>query len=248
MNQLKKPIVIIGGMGPQASAALYGKLIHKTINDRQITRNEDFPHIVLDSLSMPDFIADRDRKAESIALLRQATRRAERLNPSIVGMACNTAHLFQVDMLADMKLPFVSLIDAVAEAVDQAHVAAVGLLASPTTIETGLYKRALARRGVVTLNPSQSQTAQLERVIRAVIAGTAGTQEAELLLEITRSLQAQGAKAIVLGCTELPLIFPVTTDIQTFDCLDILATKLLDEYFAQFAPSMVETAIIEGKT
>lgn len=236
----KQPIVVIGGMGPQASCALYQLLIDQAVQQHGVVDNEDFPHIVLQSLSVPDFIGSQDRQAEAKAIMRQAAKTAVQARPSVVGMACNTAHLFAGDMLAGLELPFVSLIDTVADQVSEQGLQRVGLLASPTTIKTGLYETALQARAIDCLLPSLSQQIDLELVIRAVIAGTAGVAEASQLRLMADDLIAQGSEGIVLGCTELPLIFPKQgMTVPVFDCLELLATKLLVQYYQQFAVNML---------
>lgn len=231
----KKPIVIIGGMGPQASAALYEKLTAQAAS-RGAVNNEDFPHIVIQSLAMPDFISSRDRQAESIEMLHTAAQTAELLDPIAVGMACNTAHLFQRQMLHGVRVPFVSLINAVADAAADAEPACVGLVASPTTIKSELYAKAFHKRGLPCLLPSESDQTVLEDIIRTVISGNAGRRQRDALSAIIRRLVDDGAALIVLGCTELPLVFdPRATDVPVLNCLDILSGALLDRYYNHYA-------------
>lgn len=231
----KQPIVIIGGMGPQASVALYEKLVAGAAN-RGAIDNEDFPHIIIQSLAMPDFISNQERQAESIALMRDAARTAAALDPIAVGMACNTAHLFQLQMLDGVSLPFVSLIDTVADLARVATPMCIGLVASPTTIRTELYGRALQKRGLRCLLPSKSDQAKLEAIIRTVIAGKAGKRERSILSAIIRRLVNAGATLIVLGCTELPLVFDESaTNVPVLNCLDALSNALLDRYYNHYA-------------
>lgn len=71
----------------------------------------------------------------------------------------------------------------------------------------------------------------MEGVIRKVIAGEAKKSDKLKLVEIAKSLKKKGAQCIILGCTELPLIFPKRFDIPVFDCLEILAGVLLKRHY-----------------
>ena len=52
------------------------------------------------------------------------------------------------------------------------------------------------------------------------------------LIDITRSLQKKGAQGIILGCTELPLIFPKgQKGIKVYNSVEILARALLQKYY-----------------
>lgn len=52
-----KRIIIIGGMGPQASLELHRRIIQRAV-DNGAVNGSDFPHIVHFSLPVDDFIAD----------------------------------------------------------------------------------------------------------------------------------------------------------------------------------------------
>ncbi|MFA5932567.1 MAG: aspartate/glutamate racemase family protein [Microgenomates group bacterium] len=67
----------------------------------------------------------------------------------------------------------------------------------------------------------------LEDIIRNIIAGKSIREDKRKLIKITESLQNRGAEGIILGCTELPLIFPKRFNIPVFDSLNILANALL---------------------
>lgn len=73
----------------------------------------------------------------------------------------------------------------------------------------------------------------LEQIIRNVIAGKNTRQDRLDLVNIAKSLQQKGAEGIILGCTELPLIFPKRFEIPVFDSLKILARALLKAHFKE---------------
>lgn len=232
----KRPIVILGGMGPQASSTLYRMLIDKASSDYGVEHNEDYPHIIVQSLAVPDFISDRARQAEAIEHMQQGVALARKSDPIAVGMACNTAHLFVDEIQIAEDLPFASLIDVVADTVQSEGIKKVGLMASPTTIDTSLYKDALNKRGIDVLVPSEPEQKKTEDVIRAVIAGKSGAREAAELTKISNNLVARGAEGVILGCTELPLAFDhLVAKAPVFDCLELLADKLLSRYYREYA-------------
>jgi aspartate racemase len=232
----KRPIVILGGMGPQASSTLYRLLIDEASSGYGVEHNEDYPHIIVQSLAVPDFISDRSRQSEAIEQMRQGVALARKSDPIAVGMACNTAHLFVDEIEIADGLPFVSLIEVVADAVNAKGIKKVGLMASPTTIATSLYENALNQRGIDVIVPSESEQRRTEEVIRAVIAGKSGPSEAAVLTKISRRLTEEGAEGVILGCTELPLAFDHSVaKFPVFDCLDLLADKLLSRYYREYA-------------
>jgi len=237
-DSTKHPLVVLGGMGPQASSQLYKLLIERAISRHKVIENEDFPFVVLESLPVPEFFSSQARRAEAIAIMRQAIKSAEAYDPVAVGMACNTGHLFLDQILEDSRVDFVSLIEVVAEAVKAKGIKRVGLVASPTTIRTGLYAQALDKQGIGCLVPPKAQQDELSAIIHDVIAGKASREEALRLKAIAKGLIDKDAEGIILGCTELPLIFPKgEVKYPTFDCLELLTDELLKRYYARYPVS-----------
>lgn len=227
----KSIIGILGGMGPQASAHLLDLLISLSIKKFGAKNDDDFPEILLDSVSVPDFISNQSQKKKSLEILRKRVRFLNQIKPSYLAIACNTAHILLADLQSVSKAPFISLIDEVTNSVAKAKLKKVGILGTPVTIRSGLYQRALQKLGIEFIKPSEIELRILEGIIRKVIAGLASRKDKALLLVIANRLRKRGAQGIILGCTELPLIFPKKQKFPVFDSLEILAEALLRNHY-----------------
>ena len=106
----------------------------------------------------------------------------------------------------------------------------VGLLASPMTIKFGLYQKALPNRVEIIL-PSIKQIEKIEDIIRNVIAGRNSIIDSRKLLRIAKSLEKRGVQGIILGCTELPFVFPRNKGFLVFDSVEILSRALLRKHY-----------------
>lgn len=95
------------------------------------------------------------------------------------------------------------------------------------------WKGQFGRKGgfIQLIKPSIKEQEILEEVIRKVISGKATKKDKLKLIEIAKSLKEKGAEGIILGCTELPLIFPKRFEIPIFNSLEILARALLKKHF-----------------
>jgi aspartate racemase len=228
---MRKPIVILGGMGPQASLRFQQLLISKSTRHHN-GDGDQFPYIVHFSLPVADFISDTSAKRAAADTLNKLAPIIKRLHPAAVTLACNTAHAMVPDVPLLQKLPFVSMLEAVASQIERDGVTKIGLLASPTTIRSRLYAGVLASRGIETIEPTPTQRRQLEDAIRAIIQGSATQNHKKVLASIGNSLHTRGAEALLLGCTELPLIFDTTgVDLETYDCLDIYADAVITDQY-----------------
>lgn len=224
----KKNIIgILGGMGPQASARLVDMLIEMSTKAFGAKNGEDFPEIILDSIPVPDFISDSKNLKPALDMLKERVRLLSRMNVSSLAIACNTAHIFLDDLQSISDAPFVSIVDELAKRVRMEGIIRVGLLASPSTIRFGIFEKALNESNIKVIIPTKKEQIILEKIIRNVISGNKLNSDTLQLRFIANSLEKKSAQGIVLGCTELPIIFPKKFSIPVFDTLEILAQALL---------------------
>ena len=225
---MRKPIVIIGGMGPQASLRFHELLITKSAKHHS-GQGDEFPFVVHFSLPVEDFISDESKEAAAVDLLNSLTDTIDKLDPQAITLACNTAHLLRPRVGFMRRPEFVSMIDTLAVKIKADGIRCAGLLASPTTIRTKLYEKALAKQGIKTLLPQQDELPGIEVAIRSVIAGKKTKTN---LKAVARFLERRGAEVILLGCTELPLLFDKTNvTVPVFDCLDVYADAVIERHY-----------------
>lgn len=164
-------------------------------------------------------------------ILKQRVISANNFDASCLSIACNTAHIFLPELEKVSKAPFVSMIDEVVQKVHQDNRKRVGLLGTPSTIRYRLYQEALDEYKIETIVPTEKQIDELERVIRNVLGGRITEEDRFSLRAIADTLKAKGVDSIILGCTELPLVFPKKYSLPVYNCLEILAMALLKKYY-----------------
>lgn len=143
MKKQKKVIGILGGMGPQASAHLVSLLVELSAKEFGAKNCDDFPEVVLDSIPIPDFIADKKNEKVALKILKDRVKRMSEMRVGMLAISCNTAHILLNQLQLRSKVPFVSMIDAIAKEVRRCGIKKVGLLASPTTFDSGIFQKAL---------------------------------------------------------------------------------------------------------
>lgn len=225
---MRKRIVIIGGMGPQASLLLHQKLLEAAIA-RGARNGEDFPEMLHLSIPVTDFIQDASKMAAAADLINHEIAGIAIGPDDVAAIACNTAHLLVPLLHPTLTSRLVSLIGTSVDSIRDRKLSRVGVVASPTTIRSKLYEQPLAQSGIATFVPSKVEQDAVEGLIRSVIAGrTAGIQQVEAVIE---RLASRGAQAVLLGCTELSVVFRARRSDVLIDPLDVLANKLIEEYY-----------------
>lgn len=224
-------IAILGGMGPEASAKMLQVLIEMAARDFGAKNCSDFPEIVVFSLPVPDFISNKENISKAESLLKIKVALINKMNVSCIAMACNTAHVMFDDLQAVSRVPFVSIIDETAKEVERRGIKTIGLLATPVTIRAKLFQNAFKKLGIKVLVPKKTEQFALESIIRRVIARENGMTDETELIGLANSLITGGAGGIILGCTELPLVFPNNFSVPVFDSIELLSRALLARAF-----------------
>ena len=221
---MKNHMIIIGGMGPQASLLLHAYLISNKYTDYR--HPDEFPLIVHVSIPVPDFISSPKSVATAIEMIENVGQSINTLDAVAIGLACNTAHLL-LDQLPSLNTEsFVSMIDAVTEEIHASGFKRVGLLASPYTIESRLYHQALSVHNIEVIQPAKRDIDRLGEIIRRVVAGETPSSLRAGLSEIAQKLEKHGVDCILLGCTELPVV-GIDSELPIVDSLASLSKAML---------------------
>ena len=231
MNK-NKIIGLIGGMGPYASAYFYKLLLKKSGDLYGVKNNNDYPEILIDSVPVPDFISNTKQLDIARKILISRIKKLNNFGCKVIAIVCNTAHILYPELSNYSRANFLSLIDLVTARAKKLGMKKVGLLATRTTIELKIYETGLSKMGIQVINPSK----QIQKVHEEIIRKTIATEETNLFKEklyktTQEFISKEHLDGVILGCTELPLVFPTDRFNNAIDCLDILADELLNIYF-----------------
>jgi len=217
---------VLGGMGPAATIDFLRKMIAAT----PAAADQDHVPVLAASIpQVPDRTAAFRGEGESpLAAMLASGRRLVEGGAGLVVMPCNTAHLWFDALEAALGLPMLHLVDV---AIDEARRLAgdgapLGLLATDATLASGLYINRPAAAGVRWSLPTAGEV--LEQVMPGIAAVKAGdmAEGERLLLAAAQRLAQRGARALVLGCTEIPLVLDAANaPLPVVDATAVLARR-----------------------
>jgi aspartate racemase len=243
-NRPRAVIGVMGGMGA-AAANQFGSLLIKLKTDAK--SDQEHARVLLDQATdIPDRTAALNSGGPSpVPNMEASLKRLDAAGADLVAVTCNTAHGFIDDMQAaigkfGLKLELLHIASAtIDELVRQKPEAKrIGLLATSGTVDSKLYENHAEKMGKEFEWVYPSEDSQASKVMAGIYehvkAGDlAGGQK--LLLEAAQELRNNGADAILLACTEIPLVLQ-TGDVQDasggdlpmIDTLASLAKAALD--------------------
>jgi aspartate racemase len=202
-----KTIGIVGGMGPESTVDYYRRLI--TIFQQEHP-DYAYPEIVVFSANLNKLrglVAHRDWDALSEWLVSKVTALA-RAGAAFAAMASNTPHVVFDEVQARSPIPLLSIVEATCERAQRLRVKRVGLLGTQFTMSADYYQTAFRAKGMDIVVPNQAEQQLIqERLLSEIELGIikASTRD-ELLSIVKRLADSATIEAVILGCTELPLI------------------------------------------
>jgi len=225
---------VLGGMGPLATI----DFMHKVLAATDAQRDQDHVPLIVASIpQVPDRgTAFRGEGPSPLAAMIAIGTRLRDAGAGLLVMPCNTAHVWFDALQAALGLPMLHLVDAAIDAAlaTLGEGTTLGLLCTDTTLASGLYlKRAPRIRWAV---PTPAEMREL--VMPGIAAIKAGDLERgrALLSTAANALAGRGAKALVLGCTEVPLVLgPANAPLPVIDATAALARRVVAWSLAQRA-------------
>jgi len=221
----EKVIGILGGLGPEATLELCRRILQHT----PARNDQEHLHVIIDcnpKIPDPNDAIMLEGAPSSIPALCETARNLEQCGADFIVIPCNTAHIFLAEIRAAVHVLVLSMVSEVVSALRRSlpDVRKVGLLASPAVAATGLYARPLAEAGVETILPDAAGQAAVHEIIFKIKAGDKGSAVRVRLEEVAKNLAMDGARAVLLACTELPLVAgPKDLCLPALDTVDILA-------------------------
>jgi aspartate racemase len=228
---MERVIGILGGMGPEATLDLYRYIISLT------PANKDQDHLKVLIYSNPR-IPDRTEAivgtGESpLPYLIGSAKLLQKAGAGIIAMPCNTAHHFLPEIQKNVKVPILDMIEETSRELCShfPKVKTAGLLASVGTVRSGVYHRAMSEVDVEVLIPDEVDQQRIQMAILKVKAGAHDKSTQAIFESAGLRLVAAGARALILGCTEVPLAF----DADGLDCPSLNATRILAQAAVDWA-------------
>ena len=197
-----KRLGILGGMGPAASAEYVTRLINQT---QANCDQEHIPFVLWNEPRTPDRSTSlRNGDDRPLPYLLQGIQALKTAGCDLIVIPCNTAH-FWYDELIKFQVPIVHIVDSVAYSLCDADVnnGTIGIIGTQATIELGLYQNHLIDWNCIV--PSQEEMDNIVQPAIDLVKAGDMVKSHTMLMSVVDSLIARGAKAVVLGCTEIPL-------------------------------------------
>jgi aspartate racemase len=181
--------------------------------------------------SFSDYVACIDRddwKAVGELMLSSANKLAK-TGADFVICPDNTIHQALPHIKHDLPLPWLHIAEVVAARAKEVGYKRLGLTGTRWLVESDVYPTVLEENGLSHLRPDTEEREEINRIIMdELVSGNFRQEAVEYFQRVMGRLKDKGCDAVVLGCTEIPLIMnDGNSPIPTLDSTRLLARAAL---------------------
>lgn len=205
-NLKEKVIGILGGMGPEATADLFIKIIKGTPAEKD---QEHLRVIVDNNPKIPDRTAAiLGEGPNPLPEMIKTAKNLEKAGADFIIMPCITAHYYYEELKRSVKIPILNMVELTAQAINENFPKAkkAGVLGTTGTVESKLFEKSLNKIGVKVVYPSKDfQNRIMEAIYNYIKAGKIMDGK-KIVVDVANHLIGLGSDLIICGCTEISLV------------------------------------------
>jgi len=220
-----KTIGIIGGQGPSSTADFYMRIVKYYQDNFGARYVRDFPPMIIFSVPTPDLVESIEDE-EKMMMIADAIKKMEHDGCDFIVIVCNSLQYLLERLQAEIKIPIIGIAPIIAEYVKKKGYKTVGILSTETTIKKKIYDPYFQKNKIKLVVPKDTDQNNLIEVILNEFNGKTSIKDKEKLKTVVNNLQKDGVDAILLACTEFPMILKQRdVDLPLIDCNEIYAQK-----------------------
>ncbi len=220
-----KKIGLVGGTGPE-STLMYYKELNSKIDE--MTGNTAMPDIAIESVNFrktwnmvvaDDYETLAEYLSEKVSLLKKS-------GSEVIALTAVTMHIV-FDLIQEKTgVSLISIPMAVCNEVKRRNYKKIGLLGTIFTMEQDYMKKDFEQAGIEVVVPNEDDRKLVaKRILEELEVGIVNENTLKEFNEIIADMKTEhGIEAVVLGCTELPLL--LNDENCVLPCLDSVAIHI----------------------
>lgn len=216
-----KKLGLVGGMGPESTIPYYRDIVYGV--QKKLGTNT-FPVLTIESVNLFDGLnfCKEKRYNELTEYLLQAILNLAACGADFAALSANTPHIVFDELQEKSPIPLVSIIKATSSETVKLKLNKVGLLGTIFTMTGDFFKKPFFENNIEVIVPTDDEMEYVNRKIYEELE--VGIVKEDTLKNfqkiINRMKEENQIQAVILGCTELPLILNDT--VSPVPCLDTM--------------------------
>jgi len=222
-------------IGIVACSAEGAALCYRTIASEggALLGTHDHPEVSMHTHALAEYMKciDRDDWAGVGELMLSSANKLAQIGADFLICPDNTIHQSLPAILDRSPRPWLHIAEVVADEAKARGFRRIGLTGTRYLVESDVYPGKLTARGLEFVRPNAGEREEINRIIFDELVRGVFRPEAVLTLQrVMERMKSEGCDAVVLGCTEIPLIVrPDDCPLPTLDSTRLLARAAIKE-------------------
>lgn len=216
-----KKLGLVGGTGPESTIPYYRGIVYGV---QKVVGEEYFPNLTVESVNVFDILrlCGEENFDELTEYLLRAVQNLANSGAEFAALSANTPHIVFDRLEARSPIPLVSIVEAACEEAERRGFKKLGLLGTIFTMTGDFFKGPFVRRGIEIAVPTGEEMEYINgRIVTELEHGVVHDETLKGFQRVISRMQAEEhIEAVILGCTELPLI--LNDRVSPVPCLDTM--------------------------
>ncbi len=218
----ERTVGVLGGLGPETTSKFNLAVTEKYLVLNPSRRPQILSwYIGMDLNLEREFVEHGTSGERYVPYLLDGAERLQRGGVDFIVIPCNSVHIYIDQVRAGVEIPVLSIVEETEDRLRNTDAKAVGILATPITVQSRLYHEPLERNGIKIVSPDENEQELLGEIIDRIVESRETENDKIEVLRIMDTLLRKGTTFILLACTDFQLIVPKNPNV--FDTMDILA-------------------------
>lgn len=225
-----KKLGLVGGMGPESTIPYYRDIVYGV---QKRVGEQFFPNLTIESVNVFDVLeyCRMENYEGLIIYLLRAIRNLAASGADFAALTANTPHIVFEQLQQRSPISLVSIVEATAQEADRLHMQKVGLLGTIFTMNGDFFRKPFIKNGIEIITTTCAEKEYIDnKIAKELELGIVKEETLKSFIQVIERMKSDShIQAVILGCTELPLLFNGTaTPVACLDTMKIHVNKLID--------------------
>jgi aspartate racemase len=214
-----KKLGLVGGMGPESTVPYYHDIVYGVQEKIGF-----FPSLTIESVNVFDVLklCKEERYSDLVEYLMEAVNNLAAAGADFAALSANTPHIVFDELKERSTIPLISIVEATCDEAVKQNLNKVGLLGTIFTMEGEFFKKPFYENDIEIVTPTHEEMSFInEKISTELELGIIKEDTLVAFQAIIQRMKIENdIQAIILGCTELPLL--LSDELSPVPCLDTM--------------------------
>lgn len=216
-----KKLGLIGGMGPESTIPYYHDIVYGV---QEKIGKDFFPPLTIESVNVFEVLrlCSEAKYDELTNYLLTAVNHLVNSGADFAALTANTPHIVFDRLQKESRIPLISIVETARDAAVRLGTRKLGLLGTVFTMTGDFFKKPFYDSGIEIVVPNAEEMDYINYKISSELEhGIVNKETLKIFQNVIAHMQKNhGIEAVVLGCTELPLL--LNDNVSPVPCLDTM--------------------------